>query len=131
MDNIRILVADDFPSIRSLLKSSCKSLGFENVDEAASGQQTVSAISKAQTKGKPYTLIFLDWNMPDITGYDVLKMIRADPILKDTKVIMVTAEKSSEQVIASAKAGVNGYIIKPFNANEIKNKIEVALNIQI
>ena len=94
-----------------------KQLGFENVDDAADGS---TALAKAR---KPYELVISDWNMTPMTGYDLLREIRADPVLPATRFIMVTAESKTENVIAAKKAGVDNYIVKPFNAQTLQHKI--------
>ncbi|HEX9321880.1 MAG TPA: response regulator, partial [Xanthobacteraceae bacterium] len=101
--------------IRNLLKQ----LGFENIDDASDG---ASALSKM--RGRRYGLVISDWNMEPMSGYDLLKEIRGDPNLAGTPFIMVTAESKTDNVIAAKKAGVNNYIVKPFNAQTLKSKIE-------
>lgn len=100
--------------IRNLLKQ----LGFENIDDAADGAEALGKL-----KEKSYGLIISDWNMEPMTGYELLKEVRADDVLAKTPFIMVTAESKTENVIAAKKAGVNNYIVKPFNAATLKNKI--------
>ena len=101
--------------IRNLLKQ----LGFENIDDASDG---ASALLKM--RGRRYGLVISDWNMEPMTGYDLLREIRSDPSLARTPFIMVTAESKTDNVIAAKKAGVNNYIVKPFNAQTLKAKIE-------
>src|SRR6187399_342283 len=111
-----ILVVDDYSTIiRNLLKQ----IGFENVDEASDGS---AALAKMQTKR--YGLVISDWNMEPMTGYDLLKEVRASPEFSKTPFIMITAESKTENVIAAKKAGVNNYIVKPFNAATLKTKME-------
>jgi two-component system chemotaxis response regulator CheY len=104
--------------IRNLLKQ----LGFENVDEAADGREALEKMKKTK-----YGLVISDWNMEPMTGYELLREVRADEILKPTPFIMVTAESKTENVIAAKKAGVNNYIVKPFNAQTLKAKIASVL----
>jgi two-component system chemotaxis response regulator CheY len=99
-----------------------KQLGFENVDEASDGRE---ALEKMRTK--KYGLVISDWNMEPMTGYELLREVRADEILKPTPFIMVTAESKTENVIAAKKAGVNNYIVKPFNAQTLKAKVASVL----
>jgi two-component system chemotaxis response regulator CheY len=106
--------------IRNLLKQ----LGFEDVDDAADG---TSALSKM--KEKRYSLVISDWNMEPMTGYELLRQVRSDAGLKSTPFIMVTAESKTDNVIAAKKAGVNNYIVKPFNAQTLKAKIEAVCSI--
>ena len=101
--------------IRNLLRQ----LGFENVDDAADG-----TVALAKMQARKYGLVISDWNMEPMTGYDLLRQVRADPHLAKTPFIMVTAESKTENVIAAKKAGVNNYIVKPFNAQTLQNKIE-------
>ena len=96
-----------------------KQLGFEHIDDASDGSE---ALAKMRTK--KYGLVISDWNMEPMTGYDLLKEVRADPNLATTPFIMITAESKTENVIAAKKAGVNNYIVKPFNAATLKTKIE-------
>ena len=114
-----ILVVDDYSTMIRIIRNLLKQLGFENVDDASDGS---AALAKLQTKR--YGLVISDWNMEPMTGYDLLKEVRADPNLATTPFIMITAESKTENVIAAKKAGVNNYIVKPFNAATLKNKIE-------
>jgi two-component system chemotaxis response regulator CheY len=114
-----ILVVDDYSTMIRIIRNLLKQLGFENVDEASDGS---AALAKLQTKR--YGLVISDWNMEPMTGYELLKEVRADPGLTRTPFIMVTAESKTENVIAAKKAGVNNYIVKPFNAQTLKTKIE-------
>ena len=99
-----------------------KQLGFDNVDEATDGQAAL-----ARLKTKPYGLVISDWNMEPMTGYELLKQVRADEALKKTPFIMITAESKTENVIAAKQAGVNNYIVKPFNAETLKTKMRAVL----
>ena len=114
-----ILVVDDYSTMIRIIRNLLKQLGFENVDDASDGS---AALAKMQ--GKRYGLVISDWNMEPMTGYELLKEVRADPGLNKTPFIMVTAESKTENVIAAKKAGVNNYIVKPFNAQTLKTKIE-------
>jgi two-component system, chemotaxis family, chemotaxis protein CheY len=114
-----ILVVDDYNTMIRIIRNLLKQLGFENVDEASDG---TSALERMREK--KYGLIISDWNMEPMTGYDLLKEVRANPELKTTPFIMVTAESKTENVIAAKKAGVNNYIVKPFNAQTLKTKID-------
>jgi two-component system, chemotaxis family, chemotaxis protein CheY len=102
-----------------ILRNLLKQLGFENVDDANDGS---SALVKMH--GKKYGLVISDWNMEPMTGYDLLKEVRANPELSQTPFIMITAESKTENVIAAKKAGVSNYIVKPFNAATLKTKME-------
>jgi len=113
-----ILVVDDYQTMIRIIRNLLKQLGFENVDDAADGQ---AALEKLRHNG--YGLVISDWNMEPMTGYELLKEVRADAKLKNTPFIMVTAESRTENVVAAKKAGVNNYIVKPFNAATLKMKM--------
>jgi two-component system chemotaxis response regulator CheY len=108
-----VLVVDDYSTMIRIIRNLLKQLGFENIDDASDGS---AALNKM--RGKKYGLVISDWNMEPMTGYDLLKEVRADPNLATTPFIMI------ENVIAAKKAGVNNYIVKPFNAATLKTKIE-------
>jgi two-component system chemotaxis response regulator CheY len=114
-----VLVVDDYNTMIRIIRNLLKQLGFEDVDDASDGS---AALSKMREKR--YGLVISDWNMEPMTGYELLKEVRADPGLTKTPFIMVTAESKTENVIAAKKAGVNNYIVKPFNAQTLKTKIE-------
>ena len=114
-----ILVVDDYSTMIRIIRNLLKQLGFENVDDASDGS---AALAKMQTKR--YGLVISDWNMEPMTGYELLRHVRANENLRATPFIMVTAESKTENVIAAKKAGVNNYIVKPFNAATLKTKIE-------
>ena len=114
-----VLVVDDYNTMIRIIRNLLKQLGFEDVDDASDGS---AALSKMREK--KYGLVISDWNMEPMTGYELLKEVRADPGLNKTPFIMVTAESKTENVIAAKKAGVNNYIVKPFNAQTLKTKIE-------
>jgi two-component system chemotaxis response regulator CheY len=114
-----VLVVDDYSTMVRIIRNLLAQLGFADVDDARDG---ASALEKMRTK--KYGLVISDWNMEPMTGYDLLKEVRADPGLGTVPFIMVTAESKTENVIAAKKAGVNTYIVKPFNAQTLKSKIE-------
>jgi two-component system chemotaxis response regulator CheY len=118
-----VLVVDDYNTMIRILRNLLKQLGFEDIDEAVDGS---SALTKM--RGKKYGLVISDWNMEPMTGYDLLKEVRADAGLAQTPFIMVTAESKTENVIAAKKAGVNNYIVKPFNAQTLQSKIEAVFS---
>ena len=113
-----ILIVDDYNTMVRIIRNLLKQLGFENVDDAADGS---AALAKMQAK--KYGLVISDWNMVPMTGYDLLREVRSDPALGKTPFIMVTAESKTENVIAAKKAGVDNYIVKPFNAETLQHKI--------
>ena len=114
-----ILVVDDYSTMVRIIRNLLKQIGFENVDDANDGSAAL-----AKLRAKPYGLVISDWNMEPMTGYDLLREVRSDPSLGKTPFIMVTAESKTENVIAAKKAGVNNYIVKPFNAQTLQHKIE-------
>ena len=117
--SIPVLVVDDYQTMIRIIRNLLKQLGFENVDDASDGSE---ALLKMQDK--QYGLVISDWNMEPMTGYELLKEVRSSENLSRTPFIMVTAESKTENVIAAKKAGVNNYIVKPFNAATLKNKID-------
>ena len=114
-----VLVVDDYNTMIRIIRNLLKQLGFEDIDEATDG---TAALAKMQHRR--YGLVISDWNMEPMTGYDLLKEVRGSPALAKTPFIMVTAESKTENVIAAKKAGVSNYIVKPFNAQTLKTKIE-------
>ena len=114
-----ILVVDDYSTMIRIIRNLLKQLGFENVDDASDGS---AALAKMQTR--KYGLVISDWNMEPMTGYDLLREVRASLELSQTPFIMITAESKTENVIAAKKAGVSNYIVKPFNAATLKTKME-------
>lgn len=117
--NIKILIVDDFSTMRRIIKNLLRDLGFTNTSEADDG---LTALPMLQSGN--FELLVTDWNMPGMQGIDLLKAVRADPKLATLPVLMVTAEQKKEQIIEAAKAGVNGYIVKPFTAATLKEKLE-------
>ena len=114
-----VLVVDDYNTMIRIIRNLLKQLGFDDVDDASDGSATL-----AKMREKKYGLVISDWNMEPMTGYELLKEVRADPGLNKTPFIMVTAESKTENVIAAKQAGADNYIIKPFNAETLKHKIE-------
>jgi two-component system, chemotaxis family, chemotaxis protein CheY len=114
-----VLVVDDYSTMVRIIRNLLRQLGFADVDDARDG---VSALEKMHARR--YGLVISDWNMEPMSGYDLLRQVRSDPGLGDVPFIMVTAESKTENVIAAKKAGVNNYIVKPFNAQTLKSKIE-------
>jgi two-component system chemotaxis response regulator CheY len=114
-----ILVVDDYNTMIRIIRNLLRQLGFQDIDDAPDGSV---ALSKMQSKR--YGLVISDWNMEPMTGYELLKTVRSSPDLSATPFIMVTAESKTENVIAAKQAGVNNYIVKPFNADTLKSKIE-------
>lgn len=117
--NIKILVVDDFSTMRRIIKNLLRDLGFNNTAEADDGTTALPMLQSGN-----FDLLITDWNMPGMQGIDLLKAVRADPKLSSMPVMMVTAEQKKEQIIEAAKAGVNGYIVKPFTAATLKEKLD-------
>ncbi|MEO9945534.1 MAG: chemotaxis response regulator CheY [Paraglaciecola sp.] len=116
--NMKILVVDDFSTMRRIIKNLLKDLGFTNIQEADDGSTALPMLQQAA-----FDFVVTDWNMPGMQGIDLLRAIRADDKLKHIPVLMVTAEAKKEQIVAAAQAGVNGYVIKPFTAATLKEKL--------
>jgi two-component system chemotaxis response regulator CheY len=114
-----VLIVDDYNTMVRIIRNLLRQLGFENIDDANDGSK---AFEKMQNR--KYGLVISDWNMEPMTGYDLLQQVRSDPELSATPFIMITAESKTENVIAAKKAGVSNYIVKPFNAQTLKSKIE-------
>lgn len=115
---MKILIVDDFPTMRRIIKNLLKDLGFENVDEAEDG-----AMGLEKLRNGNFEFVVSDWNMPNMDGLEMLKNIRADPNLSKLPVLMVTAEAKKENIIAAAQAGANGYVVKPFTAATLEEKL--------
>jgi two-component system chemotaxis response regulator CheY len=113
-----VLVVDDYNTMVRIIRNLLRQLGFEDIDDASDGS---AALAKMRTR--KYGLVISDWNMTPMTGYDLLREVRADPALGKTPFIMVTAESKTENVIAAKRAGVDNYIVKPFNAQTLRHKI--------
>ncbi len=114
-----VLVVDDYKTMIRIIRNLLKQLGFINVDEASDGSAALGMMREKQ-----YGLVISDWNMEPMTGYELLREVRADDRLSLTPFIMVTAESKTDNVMAAKKAGVNNYIVKPFNATTLKAKID-------
>jgi len=117
--SMKILVVDDFSTMRRIIKNLLKDLGFANIQEADDGSTALPMLQQGD-----FDFVVTDWNMPGMQGIDLLRAIRADAKLKHIPVLMVTAEAKKEQIVAAAQAGVNGYVVKPFTAATLKEKLE-------
>ena len=115
----KILTVDDMATMRKIIKSLLAQLGYTNVDEAENGKEAL-----AKLKQQKYDLVLLDWNMPEMDGITLLQEIRKDPDLKNIPVIMVTAEAKKENVLQAIQTGANNYIVKPFTADTLKEKLD-------
>ena len=120
--SMNVLVVDDYKTMVRIIQNLLKQLGFNNVDEAANGEEAL-----AKMKVNKYGLVISDWNMEPMTGYELLQSVRADEDLKSLPFIMVTAESHGEKVVAAKAAGVNNYIVKPFNAATLKRKLAAVI----
>jgi len=116
--SLKILVVDDFPTMRRIVRNLLKELGFENVEEAEDG-----AMALDKLRADNFQFVVSDWNMPNMDGLTLLQHIRSDAALKATPVLMVTAEAKKENIIAAAQAGANGYVVKPFTAATLEEKL--------
>ncbi|MCL5425810.1 MAG: chemotaxis response regulator CheY [Gammaproteobacteria bacterium] len=116
--NMSFLVVDDFPTMRRIVRSLLKELGFTNVEEAEDGQDALNKL-----RAGSFEFVVSDWNMPNLDGLEMLKEIRQDDALKGLPVLMVTAEAKKENIIAAAQAGANGYVVKPFTAATLEEKL--------
>jgi two-component system, chemotaxis family, chemotaxis protein CheY len=116
--NLKFLVVDDFSTMRRIVRNLLKELGYTNVDEAEDG---VVALQKLN--GGNFQFVVTDWNMPNMTGIELLRAIRADAALKSLPVLMITAEAKKENIIEAAQAGASGYIVKPFTAATLEEKL--------
>ena len=120
--NMPILIVDDYKTMLRIVRNLLKRVGFENVDEAADGGEAFNKM-----KEKKYGLVISDWDMESVTGLDLLKQVRSDGNMKGTPFIMITAESKTENVIAAKEEGVSDYIVKPFNAETLKQKLTAVL----
>ncbi|MBW1914793.1 MAG: response regulator [Deltaproteobacteria bacterium] len=120
--DMKVLVVDDFATMRRIVKGALKQLGFLNIVEAEDGQIALDLLKKEKIG-----LIVCDWNMPNMTGIELLKVVRADAVLKDTPFIMVTAEGQKDNVLEAVNAGVSNYVVKPFTPDILGGKIKKVL----
>jgi two-component system chemotaxis response regulator CheY len=118
--NMKILVVDDFSTMRRIVRNLLVELGFSSplIQEADDGDNALTML-----RSTPFDLVITDWNMPNMSGIDLLRAIRAEPSIKALPVLMVTAENNRDQIIAAAQAGVNGYVVKPFSAATLEEKL--------
>lgn len=121
--DMKVLIVDDYNTMLRIIRNLLNQIGFKDVDEALDGTQALEMFNK-----KDYGMVISDWNMEPMSGYDFLKHVRAGSHNKDVPFIMITAESKTENVIKAKQAGVSNYIVKPFNAETLKGKIESVLN---
>src|SRR3546814_789383 len=120
--SMNILIVDDYKTMLRIVRNLLKQLGFENVDEATDGGMALQKL-----RDRPYDMVISDWNMEPMTGLQLLKEVRSDTRLKTLPFLMITAESKPENVIEAKKAGVNNYIVKPFNADTLRTKLSSVL----
>jgi len=117
--NMKVLIVDDFATMRRILKNILKQIGFSNITEADDGKTALIELKKEQ-----FDLVLCDWNMPEMSGLELLKKMKSDDGLKDTPFVMVTAEAQKDNILEAVKAGVNNYVVKPFTAETIGEKLK-------
>jgi two-component system chemotaxis response regulator CheY len=117
--NMKVLIVDDFATMRRILRNILKQIGFTDINEADDGSTALKELKKEK-----YDLILSDWNMPEMPGLDLLNAIRADDELKGIPFVMITAEAQKDNIIGAVKAGVNSYVVKPFTAETIGEKLK-------
>lgn len=120
----RILVADDMPTIRDLVKSQMKAMGFKNIIEAADGEQAMQMLIANHSAGTPIQLVISDWNMPKMTGLEFLKQVRASTDWQNLPFVLLTSESERDQVTEAILAGVSQYVVKPFAAKTFEEKLK-------
>ena len=121
--NTKFLVVDDFKTMRSIVKKTLQNMGFSEIMEAEDGAQAFQLMTQEAAAGKPFQCVVCDWNMPNMSGLELLKKVRVDATYKAVPFVLVTAENEQKQVIEAAKAGVSNYIVKPFTPNDFQAKM--------
>jgi two-component system chemotaxis response regulator CheY len=124
--NTKFLVVDDYSTMRKIVKKILTDLGYTKIEEADDGKPALEKVNLALASGEPFGCIISDWNMPGMTGLDLLKAVRANPATKTTPVILATAEGDQANVVEAAKAGVSDYVVKPFTAVTLSEKMKRA-----
>lgn len=124
----RFLIVDDTKTIRSLLKEILKNIGYTKIDEAEDGSQALDMMKREAAAGKPYGFIFCDWNMPGLTGIELLEVRNADERFKKTPFLMVTIESEREYVLKAVAMGVSDFVVKPFSEATVRSKMESIWN---
>lgn len=119
----RFLIVDDFSTMRKIIKKTLVELGYTSVEEAANGVQAWEMIEAKKKENSPYQFIISDWNMPEMSGLDLLKKFKADPVNKQVPFLMATAESEQSQIVEAIKSGCDDYVVKPFSPQIIKDKI--------
>jgi two-component system chemotaxis response regulator CheY len=127
-ENPRILIVDDFETVRLFLRNALNQIGIENIEEAGDGKEALQSIQDNKKKGLPFDMVFCDWNMPEMTGIELLHEIRKSADFKQLPFVMVTAESETSSVENALKAGTTDYITKPFTVDGLREKIESIFN---
>lgn len=122
-DQIKILIVDDFDMIRALIRESLKEIGYTNLTEGEDGLDGYEKILASQKEGNPFDLIFIDWNMPRMTGIEVIEKCKADESLRQLPFIMISTEREQKSVVTALRTGASDYIVKPFSSAQIYRKI--------
>jgi two-component system chemotaxis response regulator CheY len=122
--SLKILLVDDFEMVRALLRQSLLQIGYDNLTEAANGQEALEKIKSSQASGENYDLVFIDWNMPIMNGLEVVKQCKAVQELENIRFIMVSAEQDQKNIVTALKSGVSDYVTKPFSPKSLALKIE-------
>ncbi len=117
--NMKVLIVDDFATMRRILRNILKQIGFTNISEADDGKTGLKALQKEK-----FDLVLCDWNMPEMPGIDLLRAVRSDDALKDIPFVMVTAEAQKNNIVEAVQAGVSNYVIKPFTAETVSEKLK-------
>ena len=117
--NMKVLIVDDFATMRRIMRNILKQIGFSNINEADDGKSALKELKKEK-----FDLVLCDWNMPEMSGIELLKNVREDAQLSDTPFVMVTAEAQKENIVEAVKLGVNNYVVKPFTADTISEKLQ-------
>ena len=120
----KFLVIDDFATMRKIIKKVLSELGYTRIEEAEDGKPALELLKAAEARKDPFHFVISDWNMPGMTGIELLKNCKADAVLKNLPFMLVTAESEQKNIIEAAKAGAADYIVKPFNAQTLKTKLE-------
>ncbi len=121
----KVLIIDDMQAIRELVKKHLRGFGFQNITEAVDGEEGLFLLTQHQLKGQPFQLVISDWNMPKIEGVDLLKLVRAKPEFLNLPFLLLTSESERDQVTEAVLAGVSQYVVKPFSAKTLEDKLRV------
>lgn len=122
-ESSRVLIADDFELVRVMMEKALKELGFTHIEQAENGKETMEKLKEAQEKGQPFSLLFLDWNMPEVDGYEVLTQCRTNKDFENLPIVMITAESERAYVLKALMAGATDYVVKPLSPPVLKEKL--------